>query len=36
MTNQNQIDHQQLVEHARKLDSEARNWTKRELPVDLL
>jgi hypothetical protein len=27
----NQIDHDKLVEHARKLDSEARQWTERQL-----
>ena len=27
----NQIDHDKLVEHARKLDTEARQWTDRQL-----
>lgn len=27
----NRIDHDKLVEHARRLDSEARQWTEREL-----
>ena len=26
-----QIDHGKLVDHARKLDSEARQWTERQL-----